>query len=276
MKKRDIFRHGFLSVLLLLPAKAIQAQPANDDFDAATIVAEPLPFNDAIFTGDATTAPDDPDCAGNGPTVWYAYTPSNDGTVQANTFGSDYDTTLSVYSGSRGSLEFIACNDDSGSLQSRVQWDGEAGITYYLMVGAFASGPGGNLNFTVDEAPPPALQNIMLETTQAVPKTGVARVQVTAHFSRPVFVEFADGSLLQRSGRGSIFSNAGKFVGEETDMVSTTLFFEPFFEAKGFVGGPAEACVGVGYFDPATGAFESGGDCFDIKLQGSRDAGNGN
>ena len=57
MKKRDIFRHGFLSVLLLLPAKAIQAQPANDDFDAATIVAEPLPFNDAIFTGDATTAP---------------------------------------------------------------------------------------------------------------------------------------------------------------------------------------------------------------------------
>jgi hypothetical protein len=151
-----------------------------------------------------------------------------------------------------------------------------AGTTYYLMVGAFDSGPGGSLNFTVEEGQPPALESIMVEATQAVvPKAGVARVQVTAHFSRPVFVEFANGSLLQRSGRGSIFSNTGKFVGEETDTVSTTLYFEPIFGAKGFVGGPAEACVGVGYFDPLTGVFDVNGDCFDVKLQGSHGKVNG-
>ena len=260
----------FALFVVVAPNSAFAAPPVNDDFDAATTVIEPLPFNDAIFTGDATTALDDPGCFGNGHTVWYAYTPSADGLVQANTFGSDYDTTLSVYTGSRGSLEFIDCNDDSGGIQSSVQWDAQAGITYYLMVSAFFDGPGGNLNFTVEEGVPPALQNIMIEAA-VVPKTGVAQVQVTAHFSRPVFVQFADGSLQQRSGRGSIFSNNGKFVGEETDMVSTTLFFEPFFGAKGFVGGPVEACVGVFYFDPETGTFESGSECLGVRLQGKGD-----
>ncbi len=73
---------------------AVAAPPANDDFDNATLVPG-LPFSDAIDTTDATTAADDPDCAGQGPTVWYAFTPSEDTEVAANTFGSDYDTTLS-------------------------------------------------------------------------------------------------------------------------------------------------------------------------------------
>ena len=34
--------------------------------------------------------------------------------VTADTFGSDYDTTLAVYAGSPGALSELACNDDSG------------------------------------------------------------------------------------------------------------------------------------------------------------------
>src|SRR6266542_399336 len=89
------------------------AQPTNDDFDSATVVTEPLPFTDSVATADATTAADDPQCLGNGHTVWYTYTPGADGWVNANTFGSNYDTTLSVYTGARGALTQVTCNDDA-------------------------------------------------------------------------------------------------------------------------------------------------------------------
>ena len=39
-------------------------------------------------------------------------------TLTIDTFGSDYDTVLAVWTGSRGSLTNVACNDDSSGLQS--------------------------------------------------------------------------------------------------------------------------------------------------------------
>ena len=61
-----------------------------------------------------------PDCSGREPTVWYAFRPSAAVRVEANTFGSDYDTTLSVYTGARGDLAQLAC-DDTGGRQSQVE-----------------------------------------------------------------------------------------------------------------------------------------------------------
>jgi hypothetical protein len=143
--KRFVIAVALMTLALFgLPNTAI-AQPTNDDFDNATVVTEPLPFADSISTVDATTAADDPECAGNGHTVWYTYTPSAAGSVNANTFGSDYDTTLSVYTGTRGALTQIACNDDFGGVQSSVTWEVVAGTTYYLMAGSFFDSPGGNL-----------------------------------------------------------------------------------------------------------------------------------
>jgi len=55
--------------------------------------------------------------------------------VEPNTFGSDYDTTLSVHVGRSSALVQFACNDDTGSLQSRVRFDAVASVTYYLKVG---------------------------------------------------------------------------------------------------------------------------------------------
>jgi hypothetical protein len=140
--------------LVMAQASAASAQPANDDFDNAIEVTG-LPFSDTQNTVDATTADDDPDCAGNGHTVWYAFTPDEDARISADTFGSDYDTTLSVYTGDLGSLSQIACNDDTNSLQSRVTFDAVAGETYYFMIGACCDGPGGNLVVSVDVVPPP-------------------------------------------------------------------------------------------------------------------------
>jgi hypothetical protein len=133
-----------------------QAVPANDDFDNATVITS-LPFTNTISTIDATQALDDPvpTCAagGQGPTVWYAFTPSKNMMIQANTFGSDYDTDLLVYTGTRGNLTELACNDDAAGFQSSVTIGLARGQTYFFMVGAFGSGPGGTLVFNMAVAP---------------------------------------------------------------------------------------------------------------------------
>jgi hypothetical protein len=140
----------------LVEQQALAAPPGNDDFDNATAISS-LPFSDALDTTQATTASDDPDCSGTGDahSVWYSFTPSTTVVVIANTFGSDYDTTLSAYTGSRGSLTQIACNDDSGSLQSQIGFTAAGGVTYHLMVASFDGSPGGQLTFSIRQAAPP-------------------------------------------------------------------------------------------------------------------------
>jgi hypothetical protein len=133
------------------------AAPANDDFDDAEIVTD-LPFSHSVTTSGATSAWDDPWCYGQAATVWYEFTPTADGRVEANTAGSDYETALGAYSGSRGDLAELACA--SGNLQgdypyqSRVVIDVTAGQPVYFMVGAAWWGSGGNLVFNVDVGPP--------------------------------------------------------------------------------------------------------------------------
>jgi hypothetical protein len=136
------------------PTPAPLLLPHDDVGSAQTIAA--LPFLDAVNTADATTAADDPDdCVGTGPTVWYRFVPTSEARVSATTFGSGYDTGLSVYAGTRGRLVPLACNDDAGGgRQSRVMVGAAAGETLYFMVGAFASGPGGDLVFDLDLALP--------------------------------------------------------------------------------------------------------------------------
>jgi PKD repeat protein len=132
----------------------------NDDFDNATVI-DGLPFTDAQDTSTATWASDDPDsCSSNG-SVWYTYTPTSDIYVDADTIGSGFDTVLSAYTGTRGSLEMVpgACNDDWYGLQSRVRFRAIADTTYYFLVG-FCCGNGGDgggdLVFSVQETSGPA------------------------------------------------------------------------------------------------------------------------
>ena len=40
------------------------------------------------------------------------FTPSADILINANTFGSEYEAGIAVYTGTRGNLTQIACNDD--------------------------------------------------------------------------------------------------------------------------------------------------------------------
>jgi hypothetical protein len=193
----------------VLPASA--ALPSNDDFASATVVTEPLPFTNTINTSEATTAPEDPDCYGNGPTVWYEYTPSQDMLIEADTFGSDYDTTLSVYTGSPGSLTQIGCEDNPQlpygpqASQAAVIFNVVAGQTYYFMVGASGSGLGGTLVFNVA-----FFQNvqaeIQIDPIGTVTKNGSAIIRGTLTCSRPAILESVGGTVQQTVGKRVIIA----------------------------------------------------------------------
>jgi hypothetical protein len=133
----------------LLNVPEALAQPANDDFDSATVISA-LPFTDSISTADATAAADDPSCTGNTFSVWYSFTPTRDTPIRADTAGSDYATALGVYTGSRGALSEVACEPFGG----QVAFTASASTTYFFMVAGAFGGPGGNLVFRVNPPPP--------------------------------------------------------------------------------------------------------------------------
>jgi hypothetical protein len=129
-------------LLALTASSGLAAAPINDDISNAVIVPTVLPYSDAADTSEATAAVSDPeDCYNNG-SVWYSFTPATDFSIDVDTIGSNYDTTLGAYEGSPGSLSVIVCNDDASSgVQSAVRLNVTAGSTYYFMVG-FCCGNG--------------------------------------------------------------------------------------------------------------------------------------
>lgn len=91
-------------------------------------------------------APGNPvlDCvAGFGHAVWYEFTAPAAGQLTVDTFGSDYDTGLGVFTGSCDSLTEVACNDDAnGGVTSQVILSTTAGTTYFILAGGYASDAG--------------------------------------------------------------------------------------------------------------------------------------
>jgi hypothetical protein len=149
------------------------AVPPNDAIVDATPI-EGLPYMTSESTVDATLAFDDPFCSRDAAaTVWYAWEAPGSASITADTFGSDYDTMLSVYTGSPGLLTQVACNDDAGGgTQSELTFQAEAGRIYYLMA-AGASG-GGTLTIRLQAVTP--LPQVTVRATRAdevTPSAGI-------------------------------------------------------------------------------------------------------
>ena len=136
----------------------------NDDFNTPKTVST-LPYSDSEDTEGFTIAPDDqamvlsPCNSDSGlASAWYSFTPSAAQTYTLDTFGSNYNTVMTVWTGSRGSLSAVACNDNASGAtsQSALTVNLSAGITYYIEIiqfryTAYAPTPvgGGMLNFHV-------------------------------------------------------------------------------------------------------------------------------
>jgi hypothetical protein len=105
-------------------------------------------------------------CSGSssGGQHWYTFTATEMAIMNVNTCGSLFDTHLKVFTGSCGNLTCVGSNDDSGmncngivngnTLDSYVSFTAQAGITYYIRVGGFATQTGSyvlNVNCSTGE-----------------------------------------------------------------------------------------------------------------------------
>jgi PKD repeat protein len=126
---------------------------SNDNFDSATVISS-LPFSDSVDTTGSSSEPSEPQfCVFMPQTVWYRYTPATDQLLTADTTGSGVTANLNVYRSfgpSIFNLNFLGC----ATTGSNVQFNAQAGVTYYLQVGT-AFGPG-QVKVNMQRVPGPA------------------------------------------------------------------------------------------------------------------------
>ena len=116
-----------------------QGVPANDTCSTAMgINFGTTPFT--TFFATDTIPPVSP-CAGNRKDVWFKWVAPCAGNVELDTYGSCFDTVLSVYTGTCTGLVAVVCNDNAvagrpvGTAQSYVNFAALAGTTYLIQVG---------------------------------------------------------------------------------------------------------------------------------------------
>jgi PKD domain len=156
---RALAATAFLAGALLVPATASAASPSNDDFANATLIdPSSLPFSDVVDNTQATTEPGEPaDCIVPPvqQTVWYAITPTVDGTLQADTVGSNFSTFLEAFQSNGpgfGGLSSLVCQ----FFGTPITFTAHAGTTYYFQVGSFPFSSGGDLHLNLRAIPAPA------------------------------------------------------------------------------------------------------------------------
>jgi predicted outer membrane repeat protein len=136
-----------LLVLGLAPPEEAQAQPANDDLADATEITS-LPFSGIGSNVGATTETDEDGLRNS---VWWKFTASQEGRINVDTYGADYNTTLGVWTGGSHPLNREGYNNDAGGgKQSELTVLVEAGVTYYIRVaGGLYSPSEGNIDLNV-------------------------------------------------------------------------------------------------------------------------------
>jgi hypothetical protein len=177
---------------------------ANDHCQSPKAISS-LPFTDTLDTRQAGTLSNEPvTCSGDSDShsVWYSITPTGNTVYGIDTVGSDYDTVLSVYTGSCDSLTPVACSNDFGSAiaegkSSLLTFQALAGTTYLIQVNG--RGKGGNLKL----------------------RLGYPTVTLAEYLTLP------DGSeFIRVAGAGFVENNAAIFIQKNgEDIPLTTVNF---------------------------------------------------
>lgn len=119
--------------------------PANDKAFNATVITQ-LPFLDALNTSEATTAEETRFCYVQNQTVWYAFTPPTNMTVEASTLGSDFSGELTLFADGVEASSFVTCQ--TAFLRFRAL----AAHTYYIQAGIAPFERGSNLVFSLSQS----------------------------------------------------------------------------------------------------------------------------
>jgi hypothetical protein len=143
------------TVASLAAASTALAVP-GDSSDTAILIHHSVTFDSSTYTGTTGSYQSCGDTQ-NSHAVWFKWVANRNGSMEANTYGSSYDTVLNVMD---SSLTEIQCDDDftfakdcpsgsGSSLCSEVDFTATKGDTYYFLVGAFDSRDGGPGKITV-------------------------------------------------------------------------------------------------------------------------------
>ncbi|MEZ6068023.1 MAG: choice-of-anchor D domain-containing protein [Planctomycetaceae bacterium] len=135
-----------------ITASVVADSTGNDSF-ANRVSLSGVPATASGSNVGSTKQTGEPNHGGNsgGASVWWSWTAPSNQVVSINTFGSGFDTTLGVYTGSSvNALSLVAGNDDSGDgTQSQVVFSAVAGVTYQIAVDGFNGATGSiTLNIT--------------------------------------------------------------------------------------------------------------------------------
>ena len=183
---------------LVMSASPTQAAPPLNDSPSTAIVIPSLPYSYEGNTSGAVS--NGPRYCSNNSSVFFTYAPSETSRVQVDTYGSDYDTVLAVYT-RRAGLRGIRCNDDRIGLDSGVRFPALEGRKYFIMVaeccGFGRSSVTGTLRLHVAAVASEPLE-ATLEVTGGTfdPIGGDATIEGTVTCSTPTGVPI-EGALLQ-------------------------------------------------------------------------------
>lgn len=159
-----------------VPALAADA-PANDTWQGAV----PLTLGDTVTLDTTSATTDAVDAEANGycgapftnASVWYTYTPDQDGLFVADMSESSYTGGFMVFEGTPSSDTLVNCAADS------VGVSGTAGTTYYLVAFSDTQTNGGTLVLSLRQGPPSPTIDVSVDPVARVTKDGSARVTGT-------------------------------------------------------------------------------------------------
>ena len=130
---------------------------SNDNFaDGRVLTGTSVTVTGSNATATAEAGEPNPAGVSGGKSVWWSWTASSSGGVTLSTAGSNFDTTLGVYTGSSlASLRLVAENDDenynNGVYSSRVTFNAVAGTTYRILVDGY-NGDSGNITLNLTQS----------------------------------------------------------------------------------------------------------------------------
>ena len=238
--------------LAVLGLSAAVAQPANDQF-ANRITLSGGNLSTTGSNGGAGTESGEPSRVGGaryGATVWWRWTAPANGTVSIDTSGSSFNTVLGAYTGSLGSLNEIASNNDASGVSdgtSLITFSAQQGTEYEILVGGYRRNFGnpatGTIRLNILMPSSVALTTptegsyfalgspITLAATATTPNPPIARIDfyhdgnlIGSDTSTPYGVLFNDASLGQNSFFVVMTDNAGQTA---TSAVVTVTVLNP-------------------------------------------------
>jgi hypothetical protein len=151
-------------------------RPANDAFGSAQPLTGTVSRTRASNLP-ATSEIGEPAHAGAkaAASLWWRWTASMSGPITVTTRGSDFDTTLAIYSGTNvANLTLLAENDDvAGVLTSQAGFQATKGVDYFLVVDT-ARGSRGQVLLSIIEGEAPSLAVVGVADGQTISLSGTA------------------------------------------------------------------------------------------------------